>query len=137
MKNPTRRARLFGTLVLTLTIVLPGCAAAVDEDEARPPQEAETGAATEALTKSDASRSTETASDCDAAPDSALTRSDAYQELTSLLGTVELDASKNPEAAASGCTRICACCKRGNRFCCSHCDFCSGPIKLSPGVLAK
>jgi hypothetical protein len=29
---------------------------------------------------------------------------------------------------ASSCWRICQCCKRGNRFCCSHCRWCSGPI---------
>ena len=27
------------------------------------------------------------------------------------------------------CTRVCRCCSAsGNRFCCSHCRFCSGPI---------
>ena len=29
----------------------------------------------------------------------------------------------------STCTRVCRCCSLwGNRFCCSHCRFCSGPI---------
>jgi len=29
----------------------------------------------------------------------------------------------------STCTRVCRCCRSsGNRFCCSHCRFCSGPI---------
>ena len=29
----------------------------------------------------------------------------------------------------STCTRVCRCCRLwGNRFCCSHCTFCSGPI---------
>ena len=34
-------------------------------------------------------------------------------------------------SAASSCWRICQCCKRGNRFCCSHCRWCSGPIGVS------
>jgi len=30
---------------------------------------------------------------------------------------------------ASTCTRVCNCCRRTkNRFCCSHCRWCSGPI---------
>jgi hypothetical protein len=29
---------------------------------------------------------------------------------------------------ASSCKRFCDCCRRGNRFCCSHCRWCSGPI---------
>ena len=29
----------------------------------------------------------------------------------------------------STCARVCNCCRSsGNRFCCSHCRFCSGPI---------
>jgi hypothetical protein len=32
-------------------------------------------------------------------------------------------------AASSTCRRVCNCCTRtGNRFCCSHCRWCSGPI---------
>lgn len=31
-------------------------------------------------------------------------------------------------ASSTSCWRICQCCKRGNRFCCSHCRWCSGPI---------
>lgn len=26
------------------------------------------------------------------------------------------------------CGAACRCCKRGNRFCCSHCRWCKGPI---------
>ena len=29
---------------------------------------------------------------------------------------------------SSSCQAACRCCKRGNRFCCSHCRWCSGPI---------
>ena len=33
---------------------------------------------------------------------------------------------------ASTCTRVCNCCRRTrNRFCCSHCRWCSGPIGSS------
>jgi hypothetical protein len=29
----------------------------------------------------------------------------------------------------STCSRVCSCCRRTkNRFCCSHCRWCSGPI---------
>jgi hypothetical protein len=29
---------------------------------------------------------------------------------------------------SSSCQAACRCCKWGNRFCCSHCRWCSGPI---------
>ncbi len=30
--------------------------------------------------------------------------------------------------SSGSCQAACRCCKRGNRFCCSHCRWCSGPI---------
>jgi hypothetical protein len=33
------------------------------------------------------------------------------------------------QVGLSTCARVCRCCRlSGNRFCCSHCRFCSGPI---------
>jgi len=29
---------------------------------------------------------------------------------------------------SNSCTAACRCCRWGNRFCCSHCRWCSGPI---------
>lgn len=34
--------------------------------------------------------------------------------------------------SSSSCQAACRCCKRGNRFCCSHCRWCSGPIGSVP-----
>jgi hypothetical protein len=34
--------------------------------------------------------------------------------------------------SSSSCQAACRCCKRGNRFCCSHCRWCSGPIGSTP-----
>jgi hypothetical protein len=34
--------------------------------------------------------------------------------------------------SSSSCQAACRCCTRGNRFCCSHCRWCSGPIRNTP-----
>ena len=33
---------------------------------------------------------------------------------------------------SGSCQAACRCCKWGNRFCCSHCRWCSGPIGSTP-----
>jgi hypothetical protein len=38
-------------------------------------------------------------------------------------------------ALSNSCTAACRCCRWGNRFCCSHCRWCSGPIgPISSGL---
>jgi len=137
MIKSTRPSRHFPGLVLTLALLLPGCAAAVDDDYSPAPTEADASSSREALTKTSVVASADAATDCDAAPSSTPVTSAAYEEFTSLMSATNLSVDTSPEAAMNSCTRICACCKRGNRFCCSHCDFCSGPIKVSPDVLAR
>ena len=34
----------------------------------------------------------------------------------------------------SQCSAMCRCCARGNRFCCAHCRWCSGPIGYAPSL---
>jgi hypothetical protein len=41
----------------------------------------------------------------------------------------QFDQAFDLQAAPSTCYRVCRCCRNsGNRFCCSHCRWCSGPI---------
>lgn len=135
MSKPTRRSRLFLNALLTLTLALSGCASAVDEDGAA--SDETLGAASNELIEYAATDARDaSAEDGDFALETAASRAAAYGEFTSIGKSADasLDASA---AAANSCTRFCACCARGNRYCCSHCDFCSGPIKLSPAVLSK
>ncbi len=135
MKNITRRLFQFVLLVITLT----GCASAVDDGTHPSPAEAsapdsqalEGVAAPDVVAALDAD-----AADCDAAALSPDERAASYDEFNSILesSSINLD---SPEIAGSTCRRVCNCCKNnGNRFCCSHCRFCSGPIGVSTGVFA-
>ena len=133
MSNITRRFRLFQFVLLTF--VLPGCASAVDEQGTDPPAEEPTGSTADALKAVNGDAATSVDAGCDAAPAGAA--SDPYQEYESILETESLNVDTSG-GLANTCTRVCACCKRGNRFCCSHCHFCSGPIGVSTGgVLAR
>jgi hypothetical protein len=137
MMNITRRSRLF-QLVL-LTFALSGCSSAVDDEGAFTASAEATDAASEALKGAaaidDAAALDADAGDCDAAPDKAGAKTDAYEEFTSILEAPDLSVELAP--AGNSCWRICKCCKRGNRYCCAHCKFCSGPIGVSTGVLAQ
>jgi hypothetical protein len=139
MKNTTRALRLFQFVLAAFMLF--GCASAADDDSlppademAEPASQALKGAASieDAALEADAA-------DCDAAAavDGA---AGSYEELTSILDTASVNGDEAAELAAGGtCRRVCACCRRGNRFCCSHCRFCSGPIGpygLSSSVLA-
>ena len=137
MKN----TRLFGLFHFVLfAIMLGGCAAAVDDSTLLPSEEA-TASDSQALKGvaapiGDAALDAD-AADCDGAALSAGEKAGSYAEFNAVLesSSINLDA---PEAAGSTCTRVCKCCKNnGNRFCCSHCTFCSGPIGVSGGVLAR
>jgi hypothetical protein len=116
--------------------MLPGCASAVDDGSLSPTEEASASSSEElkgeAAAKADAALDAD-AADCDAAPATAGAQS-AYEEYSAILQTSSLSADAAP--AGNSCTAACRCCKWGNRFCCSHCNWCSGPIKASPGVLA-
>lgn len=137
MTNTTRQLGLFRFVLFAILLV--GCASAVDEAGLPPAEEATASdaqalrglAATDAEAALDAD-----AADCGAAAASEGVQAGSYAEFTSVLETtsVNLDA---PELAGSTCTRVCRCCRNnGNRFCCSHCRFCSGPIGVSDGVFA-
>ncbi len=133
MKNT---ARQFGLLLFVLlAIALSACASAAD-DGSRPPSE-ETAASDAQALKGVAASSGDATLDADADCDALASpgaRTDPYAELTSILQT-NLNVDDGLEAAGT-CRRVCACCKRGNRFCCSHCRFCSGPIGVSDGLLS-
>jgi len=129
MANLTRRSpRLFHFILLTMA--LNGCAAAVDDDGTVAASEAATGSASEAL-RGDAALDAD--ADCEGAPSKRSAQADPYQEYMSI---VETDASVALAPAGNSCTAACRCCKWGNRFCCSHCRWCSGPIGTTTGVLA-
>lgn len=131
MKSLTRSFALF--LCLALGSASFGCAAAVDDpaptsEDAASSQEQALRAAPVDDVAPDAA-----AADCDAAP---ATDAGSYQELTSILESSSVALDDNG-LAMSTCTRVCACCKKSkNRFCCSHCKWCSGPIGAS-GELAQ
>ena len=103
-----RRSRLFAFVLLALA--LPGCTAAVDGEI--------TSSSSAAL--------------CGAAAPCEPIASEPSKELTSVPEDDELSVYKmqtDTSLGGSTCRRVCACCARnGNRFCCSHCRFCSGPI---------
>lgn len=135
MANLTRR---FGLLrFVLLALALSGCAAAVDEDAASDEaassfsQALKSGAASKADAVLDAD-----AAGCDAASAKAgaQTQDDQYQEFMSVVGGSNSSVDLAP--AGNSCTAACKCCGWGNRFCCSHCKWCSWPV-VSTGVLAK
>ncbi len=133
-------ARQLRLLFLALCVAsLPGCAADID-DSLLPSEEA--AAAQAPITKGDVAPKLDATLDADADCDALVERggveTGSYAEFLSVLD------GKSSELApggvtASTCTRVCKCCKNnGNRFCCSHCRFCSGPIGVSDGgVLAR
>lgn len=135
MKNIARRLFQFVLLALTLA----ACASAVDSDTL--PSSDERGApdaqALGGVAAPDADAALDAdAADCDEATLSPEERAASYDEFNSILesSSINLD---SPEIAGSTCRRVCKCCKNnGNRFCCSHCRFCSGPIGVSTGVFA-
>lgn len=137
MKNTSRQLGLF-QLVL-LVVMLFGCASAADDATLPPSAEATTSSslALDGAAMNEGIVLDAESGDCDL---SALPGTSAdYEELASILETSSLDETA-PEAAASTCRRVCRCCRNGNRFCCSHCRFCSGPIGpygLSSEVLAR
>ena len=120
--NQASRFRSFACVLLALA--LSGCVAAVDEDVTDSSSDALSGAV----------------ADCESAP---LT-SEARNELAPAVLDSELaiDSELSIDATQAGsssstCRRVCACCSRnGNRFCCSHCRLCSGPIGVTD-VLAR
>jgi hypothetical protein len=125
--------------LVSLALALAGCASAADNGTL-PPSEEATESASQALggvaaPSGDAVLDVD-AADCDTSARSVGVQAGSYAEFTSVLeaSSVSLD---SPEVAGNTCTRVCKCCKNnGNRFCCSHCRFCSGPIGVSDGVLA-
>jgi hypothetical protein len=124
MKNTTRSFWLFQLALLAVTLL--GCASAAD-DPALPWEEG--AASTSEALKGVAASSEEAdlaadAADCDAAD---LASADSEEELASILQSTSVSRD-NAELGLSTCRRVCNCCKGGNRFCCSHCRFCSGPI---------
>jgi hypothetical protein len=122
MNNATRKFGLFQCILFVLMLF--GCASAVD-DATLPPSEEATETTSQALKEAAMDAD---AADCDAAAATAGVESGSYGELSSILETASLNDDGSLEATASTCRRVCACCRRGNRFCCSHCRFCSGPI---------
>jgi hypothetical protein len=122
MKNAIHKTGLFQCILFVLMLL--GCASAVDDGTLPAPEEA-TETTSQAL---DEATLDANAADCDAGAASADVESGSYGELSSILETASLNDDGSLEATASTCRRVCACCRRGNRFCCSHCRFCSGPI---------
>jgi hypothetical protein len=134
----TMKNALFQLVLLAL--VLPGCASAVDDDVTLPPADEATESASQPLKGAAAPTGDAaldaSAADCDAQALSTGVQAGSYDEFTSILeaSSINLD---SPGLAGNTCTRVCKCCKNnGNRFCCSHCRFCSGPIGVSDSVLA-
>ena|SRR6187402_532949 len=134
MKNSMRLLGIFYAVLLA--IALSGCASAVD-DPARLPAEEAALSSTEALNSADATNAEATdpkASDCASATDE-VSDDKAYAEFYSVLEKASVS-KDSPELAGGSCSAACRCCKWGNRFCCSHCRFCSGPIGATGGVFA-
>jgi hypothetical protein len=104
-------------MVALLAFALPACVSAVD-DETPSASEATAASTSEALKVEGAAAGSLDAS---------------YQEYTSILESANLSAAP----AGNSCTAACRCCKWGNTFCCKHCNWCTGPIKVSPSILSK
>ena len=107
-----RRARVFSYVLLALALF--GCMAAVDDDGG--------GSSSDPASVVSENHEALTAAPLEATID--------RTEIAPVVDGVDLSIDPaETELAASTCTRVCACCRRnGNRFCCSHCRFCSGPI---------
>jgi hypothetical protein len=124
MKKLTRWFAPFRFIVLALTLF--GCASAVD-DAGLPSSDEAPASASEALKGAAAPVAdvalNEDAADCDAAASPGAADS---EEVSAILQSSLDDSSL--QATGSLCRRMCNCCRGGNRFCCSHCRFCSGPI---------
>lgn len=133
MKNTTAQFGLFAFVLLAIS--LSGCASAVD-DASPLPEEDGTASASQPITNV-AAATGDALLDADAADCDAVAQGDPYEELASILESSSINLDGSPEVAGNTCTRVCKCCKRGNRFCCSHCRFCSGPIGVSGGVLSR
>ena len=131
MKSITRSFGVFVCVVLAGALF--GCASAVDDST--PPSDEVAATQDQALKAApvDDVASDAAAADCDAAP---ATDAGSDQELQSILESSSAARDDAGVALGNTCTRVCACCRRGNRFCCSHCKFCSGPIGPY-GVLAQ
>jgi len=107
--NQLRRSRPFSFALLALALA--GCAVPAD-GEATGASSAALGGAVDACESSPLSCT---------APSKDLAAAQAEYQ-------VSIDPTQT-EIGGSTCRRVCACCARnGNRFCCSHCRFCSGPI---------
>ncbi len=137
MANLSPRSRLLQFVWITLALT--GCASAVDDNDPPSPSGETTGNSSESLkvapaTEADAALDAN-AADCDAPAASAGAQTEAYREYRSLLEAA--DSSVDAAPAGNSCSAACRCCKWGNRFCCSHCKWCSGPIGVSTGVLAQ
>jgi hypothetical protein len=124
MTSLTRSFALFSCFALAGASF--GCAAAVDDSAPTTDEAASTQDQTLKIAAApvDDVAADAAAADCDAAP---ATGTGSYQELTSILESSSV-ARDDGNGLMSTCTRVCACCRRGNRFCCAHCKFCSGPI---------
>jgi hypothetical protein len=132
MKKLTRRFWM-GRVAL-LAFVLPACVSAVDDGSLVPAEEPAESTSEELKAAPTTGTGLELdAGDCAAAPPTSGSFTTAYDEYISIVDTQSLTAAP----AGSSCTAACKCCKRGNSFCCKHCDWCSGPIKVSPGVLSR
>jgi hypothetical protein len=125
-------------LVLVAGALL-GCASAAD-DSTLPPSDEATASDSQGLkgvaAPGDDLALDADAADCDGVAPSAGVRAGSFAEFNSILESSRVDLD-SPEALANTCTRVCKCCdNNGNRFCCSHCRLCSGPIGVIDGVLA-
>jgi hypothetical protein len=124
MQNIARQLGLFRFVLIALTLL--GCASAAD-DGSLPSGEEVTASASQdlkgAAAISDDMALDADAADCDAAASAGSTAD--YEEFVSIEESVSRDSAGS---TSSLCRRMCKCCGNGNRFCCSHCRFCSGPI---------
>ena len=127
--------RITGSFALFLGVMLAaasfGCAASVDDSAPTSDEAASAQAQALKTAPIDDVATDAAASDCDAAP---AADAGSYQEFTSILESSSV--ARDDGGLMNTCTRVCACCKKGNRFCCAHCKFCSGPIGPY-GVLAQ
>ncbi len=142
MNDATRALGLFLRFSCVLALALSGCASAVDDGSPTSAEQSVT-ATSEALkgdatTKADVADATADAVDpkatgCAAAD--AASDDKAYAEFYTTIekAAVGLDTTTG---YGSSCRAACRCCRWGNRFCCSHCRFCSGPIGVSGEVLS-
>jgi hypothetical protein len=127
MIDTTRRFGLFQCVLLAITLA--GCVSAVDDGVLAPSEETTSDEqALEGVAALSGSLvlGADTAG-CDAAAASPGEPLGSYEEFNEILETASVNRD-SPELGNT-CTRVCKCCKNnGNRFCCSHCRFCSGPI---------